>query len=145
MKKILMLGMTVLILSMLVIGCGDDDNSGGGGVVIIPSEIQGIWIWNRNNGSGHTIIRTVNSSTVTMVESNDPGGNNGTETVTITNVRKGSVQNIDGENWTEYFFTVQGIGEIMWGLSSDKQRLADPNGNQIDDFPRVYNKQQQQQ
>ena len=130
------LGITVLILSMLVIGCGDD----GGGGDIIPSEIQGIWIWNRNDGSGHTIIQTVTGSTVTAVESNDPGGNNGTVTVTIAKVRKGSVQDINGEDWTEYFFTVQG-SEIRWGLSSDKQRLADPNGNSNDGFPRVYNKQ----
>jgi len=135
MKKMLILGMTVLILSLAFVGCGDGDGD------IIPSEFQGTWKWVRGDSSGHTITLTVTSSKVTMVESNDPGGNNGTETFTITKVRKGSVQNIDSENWTEYYFTAKGVGDIMWGLSSDKQRIADPNGPSNEDFPRVYYKQ----
>ena len=135
MKKMFFLGMTVLILSLTFVGCGDGDGD------IIPSEFQGTWKWDRNNVTGHTITLKVTDSKVTIVESNDPGGNNRTETVTITKVRKGSVQNINSENWTEYYFTAKGIGEIMWGLSSDKKRLGDNNGSPEDDFPRVYVKQ----
>ena len=138
MKKMFILGMAVLILSLAFVGCGDGD---GG---IIPSEFQGTWKWVRSDSSGHTITLKVTDSKVTRVVSNDPGGNDGTITVTITKVKKDSVQKYgSSENWTEYHLTVDvpGGGYLRWGLSSDKKRLADPSVGSSEGYPRVYIKQ----
>ena len=63
MKKFLMLGMTVLILSMLVIGCGDDDNGGDDGDKI-PTQFLGEY--------EHDCERC-NNSVIIKISKNDTG------------------------------------------------------------------------
>ena len=59
MKKIFVLGLTVLILSFGFISC---DTGSGGGANTVPPEYQGIW---NSNSGGHKVVVGETSATLT--------------------------------------------------------------------------------
>jgi len=139
MVRIFGLFVFIMVVAFSFITC--DDGGGGDSSGGIISELQGTWLWERNNGTGHNIILTMSSSTSTRVESNDPGGQNGVATFTVTKITKGeTVTGEDNDSWTAYIFSVAGMGSATWWLNSAKNKLADLDGLPMDGFPRVYNK-----
>ena len=125
--------LSLLALGLVFTGC--DNGTGGGsspGIETIPSELQGAWVWVRG-AYGHTITWIVGSSTVTALEVNDPGDDNGKEVFAVTDVTKGTTAG----GWTTYTLT-GAEGSASLELNSAGTQIRDTDGDSSDGFPRIY-------
>ncbi|MDR3020865.1 MAG: hypothetical protein LBU66_08210 [Treponema sp.] len=127
-NKLMVFGIAlVAVLGFSFVAC-DEGNGNGSTGDIVPSELQGTWIWNRPagyHGGGresvfHKKVAIFSASSMKMLETNDSGNSKPEETFQITSVKKGATTS----GVTVYTSTVTGVGSVTTTYNSNNNSLV---------------------